>query len=58
MFKTIGQVAEEIGRSTSWLRQAEKKGILPKPKRDYNNWRLYSEEDIEEIKKRLIPSSN
>jgi hypothetical protein len=50
------EVARELGVSERWLREAEKKGKLPKAKRDLNNWRVYTEEDLQKLKELLVPS--
>ena len=51
----ITEVAKELGCSTRWLRDAEKKGKLPKARRDLNNWRVYTEEDLNRLRELLIP---
>ncbi len=44
---TAQQVAQELGISKQTLFRYEKKGILPKAKRNLiNRWRLYTEQDI------------
>jgi len=54
---TVSEVAREIGRSTDWLREAERKGKIPRARRDLNGWRVYTEEDISKIRELLIPST-
>ena len=54
-FLTVSEVARRIGRSEKWLREAEVKGKIPKARRDLNNWRVYTEEDIKHIMVLLIP---
>ena len=54
---TISEVARELGRSTDWLREAERKGKIPRARRDLNGWRVYSDEDIANIKRLLVPNS-
>jgi DNA-binding transcriptional MerR regulator len=49
----VCEAARELGMSEDWLRLAEKKGKIPKARRDLNNWRVYSQEDITVIKKIL-----
>jgi DNA-binding transcriptional MerR regulator len=49
----VCEAARELGMSEDWLRLAEKKGKIPKARRDLNNWRVYSQEDIAMIKKIL-----
>lgn len=48
---TAKEVAEKLGISKQTLFRYEKKGILPKAKRNLiNHWRQYSEEDIARLK--------
>jgi len=54
MFK-VCDAAKRISRSERWLREAEKSGKIPKARRDYNGWRVYTEEDIEALSKLLAP---
>jgi DNA-binding transcriptional MerR regulator len=51
----IGEASRQIQRSARWLRMAEATGIIPQAKRDMNNWRYYTEEDIEKIRKIIFP---
>lgn len=51
----VSEVARELGRSERWLREAERKGKIPKARRDLNRWRVYTEEDIERLKALLVP---
>jgi prepilin-type N-terminal cleavage/methylation domain-containing protein len=45
------QVSEKLGISKQTLVRYEKKGILPKPKRNHiNTWREYTDEDIQRLK--------
>lgn len=53
---TVSKTARALGCSERWLREAEKKGKIPKARRDINGWRVYTEQDIEEIRKLLLPS--
>jgi len=53
---TVSQTARELCRSEKWLRSAEAKGKIPKARRDINGWRIYTEEDIEAIKRLIVPS--
>jgi DNA-binding transcriptional MerR regulator len=52
----VSEVARELGRSERWLRDAENKGKIPKAKRDLNGWRIYTQEDVEAIKRLLVPT--
>jgi DNA-binding transcriptional MerR regulator len=49
----VTEAARVLGMSEDWLRLAEKRGKIPKARRDLNNWRVYSQEDIALIKKFL-----
>jgi DNA-binding transcriptional MerR regulator len=53
---TVSQAARELGCSEKWLRNSEVKGKIPKARRDINGWRIYTIEDIEKIKRLLVPS--
>lgn len=55
MLKVSG-AARMLGRSEKWLRSAEAEGKIPKAKRDINGWRVYTQEDVQAIKKLLVPS--
>ena len=45
------KVSEKLGISKQTLVRYEKKGILPKPKRNHiNTWREYTDEDIKRLK--------
>ncbi len=52
---SISETARKLGRSTDWLRKAEKMGRLPRARRDYNGWRVYTEEDIVRLRHLLVP---
>jgi DNA-binding transcriptional MerR regulator len=54
----VSEVARKIGRSERWLRQTEIKGKIPKARRDINNWRVYSEEEVATIEALINPVSN
>ena len=49
----VTEAARVLGMSEDWLRLAEKRGKIPRARRDINNWRVYSQEDIALIKKLL-----
>jgi DNA-binding transcriptional MerR regulator len=51
---TVSETAREINRSERWLRLAETTGKIPKARRDLNNWRVYTSEDISKLKKLLL----
>ena len=44
---TIGQAAEELGVTPSWLRFGERLGALPPARRKPSGWRYYTSGDIE-----------
>jgi DNA-binding transcriptional MerR regulator len=50
----IGDVASELEISTDWLRRLEKKGIIPPPPRDRNNYRRYTPELVFKIRSILF----
>ena len=55
---TVSQAARELGRSERWLRDAERRGKIPKAKRDLNGWRVYTIDDIVKLKELLVGSQN
>ena len=52
----IGETAWRIGCSERWLRDAEKRGIIPKARRDLNGVRYYTPEDVSHIINIFRPS--
>lgn len=52
----VAEAARELRCSEAFLREAEKRGKLPKAKRDLNGWRVYTEDDLEHLREILIPS--
>ena len=52
----VAEAARELGCSEAFLREAEKKGKLPRAQRDLNGWRVYTEEDLERLREILVPS--
>ena len=52
---TVAKAARQIGRSERWLREAERKGKIPRARRDLNGWRVYTEDDIERLEALLVP---
>ena len=55
---TVSQAARELGRSERWLRDAERRGKIPKAKRDLNGWRVYTTDDIVKLKELLVGNRN
>lgn len=53
----VAEAARQLGCSEGFLRKAEKKGKLPKARRDLNSWRVYTEEDLERLRQLLVPSA-
>ncbi len=47
---TITEVAEIVGISAKTLARWEKVGKISRPKRDWRGWRVYSENNLDEIK--------
>jgi len=47
---TITEVAEIVGISAKTLARWEKFGKISRPKRDWRGWRVYSENNLDEIK--------
>jgi DNA-binding transcriptional MerR regulator len=50
----ISEAARRLGLSAEWLRQGEKRGVLPVAKRDRNGHRYYTVEDIERLRNRRL----
>ncbi len=48
---TIGQAAESLGVTASWLRFGERLGSLPLARRNQSGWRIYAREDIEQLRR-------
>ena len=53
---SVYETARELGVSERWLREAEKKGKLPKARRNLNSWRVYTEDDLERLQQLLVPN--
>ena len=47
---SITQVAEQLGVTTKTITRWEKAGKIKPAKRDWRGWRVYSLEDVEEMK--------
>jgi DNA-binding transcriptional MerR regulator len=50
----ISEAARELNLSAEWLRQGERRGALPKARRDRNGHRYYTPEDVERLRNRRI----
>ncbi|MBA3491750.1 MAG: MerR family transcriptional regulator [Rubrobacteraceae bacterium] len=48
---TIGQAADQLGVSPSWLRFGERLGSLPPARRTQGGWRYYTPEDIGRLRR-------
>ncbi len=48
---TIGQAADQLGVSPSWLRFGERLGSLPLARRTQSGWRCYTPEDIARLRR-------
>jgi DNA-binding transcriptional MerR regulator len=55
---TVSEAARELRRSERWLRDAERRGKIPKARRDLNGWRVYTIEDIAKLKELIVGSRN
>ena len=55
---TVSEAARELRRSERWLRDAERTGKIPRARRDLNNWRVYTEEDIAALRGLLSGSAS
>ena len=56
--RTIGQAAEELGVTTSWLRFGERLGSLPLARRTQSGWRYYTSEDIDRLRRLGVGERN
>jgi DNA-binding transcriptional MerR regulator len=48
----ISEAARELGLSAEWLRQGERRGSLPRARRDRNGHRFYTLQDLERLRNR------
>ena len=55
---TVSEAARELGRSEKWLRNAERKGKIPRARRDLNGWRVYTLEDVAKLQDLIVGSRN
>ena len=49
--RTIGQAADALGVSCSWLRFGERLGALPLARRTPAGWRYYTPEDLDRLRR-------
>ena len=47
---SITEVAEQLGVTSKTITRWEKSGKIKKAKRDWKGWRVYSENDVHEMK--------
>jgi DNA-binding transcriptional MerR regulator len=55
---SISEAARELGLSAEWLREGERRGSLSHAKRDRNNHRYYTPDDIERLRNRRLLGTN
>jgi len=48
-FYTITEVARRVGVHADTLRRWVRTGRIPEPRRDRNDWRVFSESEIQQI---------
>jgi DNA-binding transcriptional MerR regulator len=48
---TIGEAADKLGVTPSWLRFGERLGSLPLARRTVGGWRYYTPEDLERLRR-------
>jgi DNA-binding transcriptional MerR regulator len=53
----VNQAARTLGCTESWLRRAEGRGLIPAARRDLRGWRVYTDADIEILRRLLSPVS-
>jgi DNA-binding transcriptional MerR regulator len=51
---SISEAARELSLSAEWLREGEKRGVLPLARRDRNGYRYYTQADIERLRNRRL----
>jgi len=50
---TITEAAERVGVTPKTLIRWEKSGKIRNPKRDWRGWRVYSEDEIQRLEKKI-----
>ena len=48
-----GEVARLVSRHPDTIRDYERRGVIPAARRDIAGWRVYSEDDVEMIRRIL-----
>ncbi len=51
---SISEAARKLGLSAAWLREGEKRGSLPRARRDRNGYRYYTHEDLKRLRNRRL----
>jgi DNA-binding transcriptional MerR regulator len=51
---SISEAARELLLSAEWLREGEKRGVLPLARRDRSGHRYYTQADIERLQNRRL----
>lgn len=47
----IHEVAEKVGRHPNTIKNFIRRGLITEPQREWNGWRVFTEKQVEEIKK-------
>ena len=47
---TITEISKELGVTTKTIMRWEKAGKVEKAKRDWRGWRIYTHDDLQELK--------
>ena len=55
---SISEAARELSLSAEWLREGEKRGVLPLARRDRNGYLYYTQADIERLRNRRLLGRN
>jgi DNA-binding transcriptional MerR regulator len=55
---SISEAARKLSLSAEWLREGEKRGVLPPARRDRNGYRYYTLADIERLRNRRLLERN
>ncbi|RKX25615.1 MAG: hypothetical protein DRP46_11750 [Candidatus Zixiibacteriota bacterium] len=50
-FYTIAEVAKRVGVHADTLRRWVKTGKIPEPSRDRNDWRVFTEEEVQDVER-------
>lgn len=48
-YYTVKEVAEIVGVSRDTILRWERVGLIKKAKRDFRNWRVYTQDDVDEV---------